>query len=115
MADRVFHLFTYGTLRAGTGARHPLLDPCERVGTGVVQGTLYDLGEFPALLLAGNAEVPGEIWRCPAHRLQAFDEYERVTEGLFRRAGVRVGTYACWVYVAGASLGARLVPGARVR
>lgn len=114
MADRVFHLFTYGTLQAGAGPRHPLLNPCERVGTGTVQGTLYDLGEFPALLLSGNTEVPGEIWRCPVQRLRALDEYEGVTDGLFRRAGVRVGAYACWVYVAGSRLGPRLVPEARV-
>jgi gamma-glutamylcyclotransferase (GGCT)/AIG2-like uncharacterized protein YtfP len=115
MVDRVFHLFTYGTLRSGAGPRHPVLDSCERVGTGVVQGTLYDLGEFPALLLSGDTEVPGEIWRCPFRRLQELDAYEGVTAGLFRRAGIRVGDYACWVYVAGTRLGPRLAPEARVR
>lgn len=115
MADRVFHLFTYGTLRAGAGPGHPLLDHCDRIGAGVIQGTLYDLGVFPALLLSGDAEVPGEIWRCPAERLTVLDHYEGVEESLFRRAAVRVGGRACWVYVAGSRLGPRLVPGARVR
>ncbi|NIR43395.1 MAG: hypothetical protein GWM93_05820, partial [Gemmatimonadetes bacterium] len=46
--------------------------------------------------------------------LAELDRYEGVDEGLFRRAAVRVGEHACWVYVAGPKLGARLVPEARV-
>lgn len=110
-----FHLFTYGTLRAGTGPARHLLDGCERVGRGVVHGTLYDVGDYPALLLSGDRPVPGEIWRCPVDRLAALDRYEGVEEGLFRRVGVRVEGRACWVYVAGPRLGARLRPEAVVR
>lgn len=108
-----FHLFVYGTLRSG-GDADGLLDACERVGQGVVRGTLYNVGPYPALLLSGDDEVPGDIWRCPVERLQALDAYEGVDEGLFRRAGVQVGGHACWVYVAGPRLGPELVPEARV-
>ena len=106
-----FHLFTYGTL---TDDAPGILEGCERVDTGVVRGTLYDLGDYPALLLGGDDPVPGVIWRCPADRLPALDRYEAVEDGLFRRAGVQVGEYACWVYVAGPKLGPRLRPEARV-
>lgn len=109
-----FHLFVYGTLKSG-GAAEQLLHGCQRVATGRVRGTLYDLGEFPALLLRGQDPVPGEVWRCPAERLQELDRYERVESGLFRRAAVQVGDYACWVYVAGPRLGPELIPEARAQ
>lgn len=107
-----FLLFAYGTLRSDSPGR--LLDGCARVGTGVVRGTLYDVGSYPALLLSGDDPVGGEIWRCPTHRLADLDRYEGTAEGLFRRVGVQVGDYPCWVYVAGPALGPRLVPEARV-
>ena len=107
-----FHLFTYGTLRSDPPPS--LLDGCERVGTGTVTGTLYDLGEYPALLLGGDDPVEGTIWRCPTDRLPELDRYEGVEEGLFRRVGVEVGEYGCWIYVAGPALGDRLLPEARV-
>ena len=108
-----FHLFTYGTLTSGDAANR-LLQGCERVGQGVVRGTLYDLGDYPALLLGGDDSVPGVVWRCPADRLPELDRYEGTDDGLFRRVGVEVDGYACWVYVAGPGLGHRLVPEARV-
>ena len=92
-----------------------MLHGCQRVAVGTVRGTLYDLGAHPALLLGGDDEVQGEIWRCPTDRLPALDRYEGVRDGLFRRAAVRVGDYACWIYVAGPGLGPQLVQEARVR
>jgi gamma-glutamylcyclotransferase (GGCT)/AIG2-like uncharacterized protein YtfP len=115
MSEDGFHLFTYGSLasaRPGSpGAR--LLAGCERVTEGSVRGTLYDLGEYPALLLSGNDPVAGVIWRCPTRVLPVLDEYEGTHSGLFRRAAVRVEGLACWIYVAGPKLGPRLVPDAR--
>ncbi|MFO7894709.1 MAG: gamma-glutamylcyclotransferase family protein [Longimicrobiales bacterium] len=107
-----FYLFAYGTLKSDSPGR--LLDGCERVDTGVVRGTLYDVGDYPALLLSGGDPVHGVIWRCPTDRLSELDRYEGTAEGLFRRIGVQVDDYACWVYVAGPALGPRLVPEARV-
>jgi gamma-glutamylcyclotransferase (GGCT)/AIG2-like uncharacterized protein YtfP len=116
MARDSFHLFTYGSLKAvGPGApAQKLLAGCDRVGEGSVNGILYDMGEFPALLLGGEDRVRGVIWQCPAPRLTALDAYEGTGEGLFRRVAVRVGPYPCWVYVAGPKLGPRLVPDARI-
>lgn len=116
LRDVHFNLFTYGTLRSGLthGVGRELLRECERVGTGTVRGTLYDTGDYPALLLSGDDTVEGEVWRCPASLLRVLDRYEATEEGLFRRAAVRVGEHACWVYVAGPRLGPRLRPEARI-
>lgn len=114
MSDSTFHLFTYGTLGSRGGAGE-LLQGCERVRAADVTGILYDAGAYPALLLTEDGQrVEGEIWSCPADRLPDLDRYEGVEEGLFRRIGVRSGGVACWVYVAGPRLGARLTPEARI-
>ncbi len=113
----LFHLFTYGSLKAGAASAEAraLLARCERVGPGSVRGTLYDVGDYPALLLAGDDRISGEIWRCPAHALPDLDRYEGVAEGLFRRVGVEVDGRGCWTYVAGPGLGPGLVPDRRIQ
>lgn len=112
----MFHLFTYGTLKSAVSspAGRELLRDCQFVGRGTVPGTLYDAGEYPALLLDGGrgAGVEGEVWRCPASLLRVLDRYEGTTEGLFRRVAVQVGGRVCWIYVAGPKLGPRLRPDA---
>lgn len=109
-----FHLFTYGTLKRG-GDGSALLEGCDLVATTSVPGTLYNIEDaFPAAVLAGNGRIEGEVWRCPADRLPAIDAYEGITEGLFRRVGLRVDEWACWTYVAGPRLARRLKPSCRV-
>lgn len=110
-----FHLFVYGTLRAGGGAAD-LLAGCECLGAATVAGTLYNIDDaYPALVLAGSGRVAGELWRCPPETLPALDRYEGVAEGVFRRVGTRVGERACWAYVAGPKLARRLVPDRRLK
>jgi gamma-glutamylcyclotransferase (GGCT)/AIG2-like uncharacterized protein YtfP len=108
------HLFVYGTLRSGGGAAG-LLRGCRMVGTGSVAGTLYDLGDYPALVLDGRGPVEGEVWRCPADVLDRLDEYEGVPDGLYLRAAVVVDGTECWTYVAGPLLRSRLTPERRIR
>ncbi|MEJ2217156.1 MAG: gamma-glutamylcyclotransferase [Gemmatimonadota bacterium] len=104
-----FHLFVYGTLRSDVAGGAPdLLAACERLGPATLLGTLYDAGDYPALMLAGKTAIQGEIWRCPAELLGALDRYESVQDGLFRRVATRVDGVACWVYVAGPSLSPKL-------
>ena len=115
MSEPAFHLFVYGTLKSGKSREAaPILGDCTLVGTGEVSGTMYHVGDYPALLLGGPQTVRGEIWRCPTDLLKKLDEYEGVDRGLFRRAAVEVDGYACWIYVAGPRLGPRLVPQARM-
>jgi gamma-glutamylcyclotransferase (GGCT)/AIG2-like uncharacterized protein YtfP len=117
--SRYFHLFVYGTLRSN-GAGAALLANGELVGVGAVGGVLYDIdGAYPALVLYGNAPVRGEVWRCPSGALLALDQYEGLTEGLFRRVGTEIqmddgSTRACWTYVAGPKLARKLTSDARV-
>jgi gamma-glutamylcyclotransferase (GGCT)/AIG2-like uncharacterized protein YtfP len=114
VSDGSFHIFVYGTLRQ-RGAAAQLLADCQHIGDGEVAGTLYDVdGRFPALLPYGTTPVRGEIWRCPADRLAALDEYEGVANGLFRRIALSVGDVACWVYVAGPALSRQLTPERRI-
>lgn len=119
MSGAVFNLFVYGTLRKG-GSGAAVLSGCEHLGAASVPGLLYDIeGRFPALLLYGDAPVPGELWRCPASLLLRLDEYEGVDNGLFRRVGVEPVTpsgdsLAAWTYVAGPALSRKLTPDARL-
>jgi gamma-glutamylcyclotransferase (GGCT)/AIG2-like uncharacterized protein YtfP len=107
------HLFVYGTLRSGGGAAG-LLRGCRLVGTGSGEGTLYDLGAYPALVLDGRGPVEGEVWRCPAEALDRLDEYEGVPGGLYLRVPVVVEGTDCWTYVAGPLLEPRLTPERRI-
>lgn len=108
------HLFVYGTLRGGAAGAH-LLRGCDRITVGKVHGSLYDLGDYPALVLDDAGEVEGEVWRCEgAAVLRALDDYEGVGEGLFRRVRVEVEGLVCWTYVAGPLLESRLTPSRRV-
>ena len=108
-----FCLFAYGTLRSGGSAAHHL-DGAELLCEASLEGTLYDLDEFPALMLYGNSRVHGEVWNCPFSLLARLDEYERVEHGLFRRVAVMASGIPCWTYVAGPALASRLTPDSRV-
>jgi gamma-glutamylcyclotransferase (GGCT)/AIG2-like uncharacterized protein YtfP len=100
-------IFFYGTLRTG-GGREGILAGCSHVGPASVRGHVYDLGEFPALVLGSDSEVRGELWVCPRETLLALDTYEGVAAGLFRRVRARVAGSDSWVYVAGPALEGRL-------
>lgn len=108
-----FCLFVYGTLRSDGPAAY-LLDGSERLGAASVEGILFDLEEYPALLLYGSELVHGEIWNCPVSVLPLLDSYERVERGLFRRVAVEASGIPCWTYVAGPTLASRLTPDRRL-
>ncbi len=83
------HLFVYGTLRRQTGSRISrwLSSLATPLGPARMKGYLYDLGDFPAMVLAGNAGdwVSGELYKLhdPAQTLPVLDRYEGPQ---FRRA-----------------------------
>jgi gamma-glutamylcyclotransferase (GGCT)/AIG2-like uncharacterized protein YtfP len=110
MAD---YLFVYGTLK-------PELAPPEiavpmrqlrRVGSAVVRGFLYDLGQYPGLRLnADGDQVEGDIFELsnPAvlRGLDAYEGYDPRSPGesLFIRKQCQVRLrdrderFLCWVY-----------------
>ena len=102
-----FCLFVYGTLRSDA-ALAGVLSAAERIADASVEGTLYDLDDYPALMLYGTTLVQGEIWACPLDLLWKLDEYEGVERGLFRRVAVMASGIPCWTWVAGPALAPRL-------
>ena len=106
-------LFVYGTLKQG-GGMDRLMVGCTPIRSASVEGSLYDLGEYPALVLDRGGIVIGELWRCPAETLDRLDSYEGVPTGLFRRVRTMAGDVECWTYVAGPALEGRLLAGARI-
>jgi hypothetical protein len=110
-SGRFFHLFVYDEAPGAPGSTD-LPAGCERVATADVAGTLYGAADKnEALVLAGTGRIGGEVWRCPVEILTELDSDERVLSGLFRRVGVQVDEYPCWVYVAGPELARRLTLG----
>lgn len=75
-------LFVYGTLLRAVG--HPmyrlLARQADYLGPAQVAGRLYDLGDYPGMLIeaGGAAHVTGELYRLhdPATTLRQLDQYE---------------------------------------
>lgn len=97
-------VFVYGTLRRGGLRAMPAVFPgAKLVGTATVRGRLYDLGEYPGLLLGASASrVAGEVYEVDDETLgemdavEASDDYRRRRVEVSLDAGV---SSACWVYV----------------
>jgi gamma-glutamylaminecyclotransferase len=70
-------VFVYGSLLAGE-EHHDLLQRARMLGTGRTEPvyTLWDLGEYPALLAGGTTSVVGEIYAVDADLLAQLDEFE---------------------------------------
>jgi len=68
----VRQVFVYGTLKKGFSRFYlpELSHPRRRVEPAMLQGTLYNLGEYPGLKLEGQGTVQGEI--------HLFDNIEQV-------------------------------------
>lgn len=100
------HVFVYGTLRAGGSNDIRRFVPApQRVGEASIAGVLYDLGDYPGLVLGGAAWVRGEVYRIAPKLEAALDRLEAVADddsGLYikREVGVLVGRRAlrCLVY-----------------
>ena len=77
------HVFVYGTLRRGGANDITQLSPAAHfVGLGSVQGTLYDLGAYPGLVLSRAMEnalqnaVVGEVYAISDALETQLDEIE---------------------------------------
>ncbi|RZL67430.1 MAG: gamma-glutamylcyclotransferase [Variovorax sp.] len=100
------HVFVYGTLRAGGSNDIARYVPAPlRVGDGEIAGTLYDLGDYPGVVLAGAGRVRGEVYRITSIVESALDALEGIEEDgsgeyLKRDVDVQVDgeRLACLVY-----------------
>ena len=74
------YLFVYGSLRKGFEPPE-IAETAEKlklVGEGFVYGSLYNFGEFRALVLGKKEKIYGQILELPFNEetLQKLDEYE---------------------------------------
>jgi len=76
------YLFAYGTLRKGFGLQmlKNISHNIDYVGSGAINGALYDIGEYPAALPTEdkNSKIAGEIYQLKHSRkmFRLLDEYE---------------------------------------
>ncbi|ASS99552.1 gamma-glutamylcyclotransferase [Geobacillus thermocatenulatus] len=81
MAERRYRVFVYGTLLTGED-NHCVAAPYVRaVCPGKVNGRLYSVGPYPALVLGEEGEVEGEWLTVTEEGLKAMDELEDYAEG----------------------------------
>jgi gamma-glutamylcyclotransferase (GGCT)/AIG2-like uncharacterized protein YtfP len=92
-------LFVYGTLREGEPA-HSLLRGAPLVARVTTEPafTLVDMGEYPALVEAGESAVVGEVYAIDAELLPELDRYEDAPE-LYQRVSRVIAGHEVWVYV----------------
>lgn len=116
MGDLVFF---YGTLMAGFDRRRRagIDDKLKYIGRGAIQGAMYDLGLYPALVAASEGRVWGEVYEMADSPtvLAALDEIEGYRHddpdrSLYMRAQTDVtlpdgGHAKAWVYFYNAPLG----------
>ena len=101
----ITHLFVYGTLMPGQG-RWPALAPWADGGPApdTVAGELFDTGYgWPAAVIGRGGPIPGftvplNVQSLPS-ALDALDEIEGTSHGLFRRVSAVTGSrIEAWVY-----------------
>jgi gamma-glutamylcyclotransferase (GGCT)/AIG2-like uncharacterized protein YtfP len=112
-------VFFYGTLMAGFDRRRRagIDDKLKYIGRGAIQGALFDLGLYPALVASGDGRVWGEVYEMSEAPtvLAALDDIEGYRHddpdrSLYTRAKTGVtlpdgGQAQAWVYFYNAPLG----------
>lgn len=97
------YLFVYGTLRKEfeLSWKAAIAQQLLFVGTGNVNGTLYDLGDYPGAVKGGDAEILGDIFEIKdTSILEVLDvyegeEYKREKESITLTTGK---TIDAWMY-----------------
>jgi gamma-glutamylcyclotransferase (GGCT)/AIG2-like uncharacterized protein YtfP len=73
------YVFVYGTLRAGDDNDITCQTPAPVfIGHAHIQGTMYHLGAYPGLVLAGSALVVGEVYAISPALEQVLDGIEMI-------------------------------------
>ena len=87
------HVFVYGTLRRGEQRDINLLSPTPRwIGHAGVEGVLYDLGDYPGLVLGIDQHPRQKIVRGEVYEIS--DELERLLDVIEEVAPRPSGEYA---------------------
>ena len=122
------YLFVYGTLMKGMNAYELLAGTGARfVAEASIQGRLYDVGDYPAVVKVNEADasVAGELFVATDATMAAVDEYERYRPEDARSLFVREVTTAsrkdngevvdAWAYFYNQSQRGRLSPAKRIK
>jgi gamma-glutamylcyclotransferase (GGCT)/AIG2-like uncharacterized protein YtfP len=95
-------VFVYGTLRRGGERAMSVRFPGAKfIADAQVSGGLYDLGEYPGLLLhESDSPVVGEVYEVDDETLNELDEFEASSRYLRKQFEIPLGTRGktCWVY-----------------
>lgn len=95
-------VFVYGTLRRGTARSMPVRFPGAKfIAEAQVSGSLYDLGDYPGLLLdEANSLVRGEVYEVDDEILHELDEFEASSNYLRKQVEISLGAHSrsCWIY-----------------
>ncbi len=94
-------LFVYGKLRKGGGNSLPDNFPGSKYFSDArLTGNLYDLGDYPGLVLGDLGEVIGEVYEIDDETLSLLDEFEATAN--YRRSEVSISINdrptSCWIY-----------------
>jgi gamma-glutamylcyclotransferase (GGCT)/AIG2-like uncharacterized protein YtfP len=95
-------VFVYGTLRrGGAGAMSIKFPDAKFIAGAKVSGSLYDLGDYPGLLLdETNSPVAGEVYEVVEEVLNKLDDFEASSHYLRKLVEIPLGAHSklCWVY-----------------
>lgn len=95
-------IFIYGSLRRGCVGAMSLRFPNSKfVAEAKVSGNLYDLGEYPGLLINESGSfVVGEVYEVDDELLAQLDDFEVSSNYVRKQVEVSSGNHrmSCWVY-----------------
>jgi len=95
-------VFVYGTLRRGSVRAMSIRFPGSRfIAEAKVSGSLFDLGEYPSLLLdESKSLVIGEVYEVDDETLSKLDDFESSRHYWRKQVKISLGTQTrkCWVY-----------------
>lgn len=96
-------VFVYGSLRRGNaGAMSVRFPNAAYVAEGRVRGSLYDLGEYPGLVMDSAVSfVTGEVYQVDDDTLKRLDKFELTSDYSRKQVEVEHGLERtdCWIYV----------------
>jgi gamma-glutamylcyclotransferase (GGCT)/AIG2-like uncharacterized protein YtfP len=98
MSHRVF---VYGTLKKGNSIRgldrFGNAELVDRAVTAESTYSLYDLGAFPAVSLAGHNKIQGEVWNVDDETFAVLDQIEGYPD-FYHRIKIATTAGTAWIY-----------------
>ena len=93
----MYKVFVYGTLRRGEG-NHMLLQNSDYLGEDSIQGSMFNVGYYPAVILGNGGIVEGELYEVEDPTLNSLDALEGVPHLYTRETVVTDGGEEVYTY-----------------